>query len=71
MEFLNSTDYLGFVQKSYESNKEKYTLGLINSTDFIMAQNQLANAQLSLMNARLNWIVQERIVKLYMGERTF
>lgn len=69
-EFEGANDYLTFVKKSFESSKEKYALGMINSTDFITAQNQMADAQLALMNARLNCIIQERIIKLFMGVRT-
>lgn len=71
MEYKNAMDYLGFVEKSYLSNKEKYALGLLNSTDFLSAQNQLADAQLSVINSKLNWIVQDKIIQLYTGNRTY
>jgi outer membrane protein len=68
LEYVNSSDNLKFVLKSFETYQEKYRLGLINSTDFITAQNQLSEARINIESAKYNWIVQEKMIKLYMGE---
>ncbi|MCG8697988.1 MAG: TolC family protein, partial [Bacteroidales bacterium] len=71
IEFEAAKYNLDFTIKSFNSNKERYALGLINSTDFIIAQNQLAQARINYESARLNWIKQDMLIKIYMGESVF
>lgn len=67
-EYKSASDNLVYVEKSFETNREKYQLGLLNATDFVFAQNQLSQAKVSVVNAKYNWIVQEKTLRLLMGE---
>ena len=67
-EYKSASDNLVYVEKSFETNREKYQLGMVNATDFVVAQNQLSQAKVSVVNAKYNWIVQEKTLRLLMGE---
>ena len=67
LEYESAINNLIFVEKSFETYLEKYRLGLINSTDFITAQNQLALAKRSVISAKYSWIIQNKIIDLFMG----
>lgn len=71
LEYLSAVDNLNYVEKSFNINSEKYTLGLINSTDFITAQNQLLEARTNMLAAKYTWIVQDKTIRLYSGIREF
>lgn len=65
LEYRNATDNLVFAGKSFESYREKYRLGMINTTDFMNAQNQLLLAKSNLLQAHYSWIVQKKTIELY------
>lgn len=65
LEFTTAAENLEFVEKSFETYREKYRLGLINTTDFMTAQNQYAQAQANVMLARYSWVVQKRTLNIY------
>lgn len=69
LEYVNASDNLHFVEISFETYREKYRLGLISTTDFITAQNQLAEAKANVKKARYSWIVQQKTIDLYKGIR--
>jgi outer membrane protein len=71
LEYVNASDNLKYVEKSFEIYKEKYSLGLLNSTDFITAQNQLLQSKTNVLSAKYNWILQEKIIRLYSGYKEF
>jgi outer membrane protein len=65
LEFTAASQNLEFVEKSFETYREKYRLGLINTTDFMTAQNQYAQAQANVIRARYSWQVQQRTLNIY------
>jgi len=67
LEYKNATDNLAFAEKSFETYREKYQLGLINTTDFMNAQNQLSQARSYSLLAHYSWIVLVKTVEIYMG----
>lgn len=67
-EYLQAKDHLAFSRKSFDVYLEKYRLGIITTTDFITAQQQLSAAEASLLNAKYNWIIQDELIKIYSGE---
>ncbi|MBN1927108.1 MAG: TolC family protein [Prolixibacteraceae bacterium] len=71
LEYESAMNNLKFVEKSFETYREKYRLGLLNSTDFITAQNQLAKARTDVIAAKYSWVVQNKIIELYMGKTDF
>jgi outer membrane protein len=71
LEYLNAADNLKYVEKSFSIFQEKYSLGLINSTDFITAQNQLLQAKTNILAAKYTWVIQDKTIRLYSGIREF
>jgi outer membrane protein len=71
LEYVNAADNLKYVEKSFEIYREKYSMGLINSTDFITAQNQLLQSKTNVLTAKYDWILQEKIIRLYSGYKEF
>lgn len=67
LEYAAASDNLGFTEKSFETYREKYRLGLINTTDFMTAQNQYYLAKSNVMLARYSWVVQKRTLEIYLG----
>ncbi len=67
LEYESASDHLHFVEKSFETYREKFRLGLISTTDFMTAQNQLAVAKSDQTLAKYSWIVQRETIKLYEG----
>ena len=65
LEYESASDHLHFVEKSFETYREKFRLGLISTTDFMTAQNQLAVAKSDQTLAKYSWIVQREKIKLY------
>lgn len=68
LEYLSAIDNLNYSKQYFESYRERFSIGLANSTDFNLAQNQLSKAKANVASARFNWIVQEKIIKVYTGE---
>lgn len=69
IEYQHASDNLKFAKISFETYREKYRLGLINTTDFMNAQNQLSLAQSEVLRAHYSWFVQLETIKLYEGRR--
>lgn len=67
LEYESASDHLHFVEKSFETYREKFRLGLITTTDFMTAQNQLALAKSDQTRAKYSWIVQRETILLYEG----
>ena len=67
LEYMNAVDNLVYAEKSFDTYREKYRLGLITTTDFMSAQNQLAQAKSDRVRAQYSWIVQDRTLKIYKG----
>ncbi len=71
LEYESAENNLEFVEKSFETYREKYRLGLLTSTDFITAQNQLTKAKTDVISAKYSWVVQNKMIELYMGKNDF
>lgn len=69
IEYQHASDNLKYAKLSFETYREKYRLGLINTTDFMNAQNQLSLAQSEVLRAHYSWFVQLETIKLYEGRR--
>jgi outer membrane protein len=69
LEYLFAGSNLVTVEKSFETFRERYRLGLINSTEFMNAQNQLAHAQSELLRTKYSWVVQKYTLELYKGSQ--
>lgn len=67
-EYQSALENLDYMNEYFESNKQRYDLGLINTTTFNEAQNKLSEAKASVLSAHYNWIVKEKMIKVYCGE---
>jgi outer membrane protein len=67
IEYLSTQSHLAFTEKSFETYRDKFRVGLIQTTDFMNAQNQLTQAKTNLLLAKYSWIVQEQTLQLYKG----
>jgi outer membrane protein len=70
-EFVHANEHLEAMLKSFEITQEKYHLGLVNTTDFNTAQNLLVRAKTNVIQAKFNWVVQDKMIRLYLGEELF
>lgn len=68
IEYQYASNNLIFAEKSFETYREKYRLGLITTTDFMSAQNQLAQAKTGQLQAQFSWIVQKQTIELFRGQ---
>jgi outer membrane protein len=67
LEYRYASDNLVSVEKSFETFRERYRLGLVNSTEFMNAQNKLSHAQSELLRTKYSWVVQKYTLELYKG----
>jgi len=66
--FEAALDYASHMAKVFDSIREKFALGLVNITDYDLAQLKLTDAQNKLLSARLNWLVQSELLDVYCGK---
>ncbi|MDR2927968.1 MAG: TolC family protein [Cytophagaceae bacterium] len=69
LEYMSARDNLTFAERSFETCREKYQLGMINTTDFMNVQNLMSQAAVNLLLARYSWIVQRMTIDLYTLKR--
>lgn len=69
MEYQYAQKNLLNVEKSFDTYREKYRMGLINTTDFMSAQNQLAVAKSDQTRTKYSWMVQKYTLELYKGSQ--
>ncbi|MCL2072735.1 MAG: TolC family protein [Marinilabiliaceae bacterium] len=65
LEYQSASDNLEFTQKSFDTYREKFQLGMINTTDFLNIQNQLSLAVTNLLLAKYSWIVQKMTIDIF------
>lgn len=66
--FESASEYAAHMTKVFDSIREKFALGLVNMTDYDLAQLKLTDAQNKLLSARLNWLVQRELLDIYCGK---
>ncbi len=54
-------------RKNYESAKERYQVGSIGITDYILANNMLINAEINRINAIYNYFIAQKEVLFVLG----
>ncbi len=67
IEYQHAGDNLKYAEKSFDTYREKFRLGLINTTDFMNAQNQLSQARSEVLRAKYSWFVVDRTIQLFHG----
>ena len=54
--------------ENYNYNKQKLDLGLINTYDYMISKNNLANAQANMLQAKYDYIFRLKILDFYQGK---
>ncbi len=62
---IRSVDAL---KESFIYNQQRFDLGLINTYDYLLAKNNLANAQATLLQAKYDYIFRIKILDFYQGK---
>ena len=55
------------LRESFKYVKEKFDVGMVNSTDYNVAKIQLANAEANLSSAKFDYIFKTKILDFYLG----
>ncbi len=56
------------LQETFNYNHQRLDLGLINTYDYLLSKNNLANAQASLLQAKYDYIFKIKILDFYQGK---
>lgn len=57
--------------ESFREAKVKFEAGAINSVDFVIAENNMNQAELNLISAKYNYIVQTKVLDYFRGSLSF
>lgn len=69
LEYESAVANVKFVNETYRAYLKKYQLGLVTITELMTAQNQLSNAQATMLQTKYLWIVQQMTLQIYSGEK--
>ncbi len=68
MEKYNSSlEAVRYNEEAFKYTSQKYDVGLVNSVDYSIAQNNLLKAQSDMLQAKYEYIFKLKIIDLYMG----
>lgn len=56
------------LSESYDFNKQKFDLGMLNSFDFLISKNNFNKSQADLLQAKYDLIFKIKILDFYMGK---
>ncbi|WP_177181150.1 TolC family protein [Parapedobacter koreensis] len=66
--YKNLVEQVQYYTESFRVAEVRFNAGAINSVDFLIAKNKMDNANASLVIARYQWHLRQRIVDYYNGE---
>lgn len=70
-EYEAANDALVFIEKAFNTNREKLLLGLITTNDLYVYQTRLLSAKVEVLSARYNWVIQRGLINYYTGNGFF
>ena len=56
------------LQESFKVAEKRFTEGVIHSVDFLIAKNNLDRANMSLINARYDYLLRVKVLDFYQGK---
>jgi outer membrane protein len=56
------------LEETYNYNQQRLNLGMINSYDYLISKNNLANAQANLLQAKYDYIFKIKVLDFYQGK---
>ncbi len=65
--FLSRKKSVDSFKESFKYTKEKFNLGMVNSTDYNVVKTQLANAEADLASSKFDYIFKIKILDFYLG----
>lgn len=66
--YYSSVEAVNYNQEAFKYTSQKMEVGLVNSVDFFVAQNNLVNATSNMLQAKYEYIFKLKILDLYMGK---
>jgi len=56
------------VESAYRNAEKKFTVGVMNATDYLIQKNSFTQAQSSLIQAKYDYIFKQKILDFYQGK---
>jgi outer membrane protein len=67
--YNSSVEAVNYNEEAFKYTSQKMEVGLVNSVDYNIAQNNLISAQSSMLQAKYEYIFKLKILDLYMGKQ--
>ncbi|MET0392414.1 MAG: TolC family protein [Chitinophagaceae bacterium] len=55
-------------QKAYDFSTKRFDVGLLNTIDLIISQNNLFNAKISMLSAQYDYVFKMKLLEFYKGQ---
>jgi outer membrane protein len=66
--YYSSVESVNYNEEAFKYTSQKMEVGLVNSVDYNIAQNNLISAKSSMLQAKYEYIFKLKILDLYMGK---
>ncbi len=66
--YYSSVEAVNYNEEAFKYTSQKMEVGLVNSVDYNIAQNNLTGAKSSMLQAKYEYIFKLKILDLYMGK---
>jgi outer membrane protein len=66
--YYSSVEAVNYNEEAFKYTSQKMDVGLVNSVDYNIAQNNLTSAKSSMLQAKYEYIFKLKILDLYMGK---
>lgn len=66
--YYSSVEAVNYNEEAFKYTSQKMEVGLVNSVDYNVAQNNLISAKSSMLQAKYEYIFKLKILDLYMGK---
>ena len=66
--YASSVEAVNYNEEAFKYTSQKLEVGLVNSVDYNVAQNNLISAKSSMLQAKYEYIFKLKILDLYMGK---
>jgi outer membrane protein len=66
--YYSSVEAVNYNEEAFKYTSQKMEVGLVNSVDYNIAQNNLISAKSSMLQAKYEYIFKLKILDLYMGK---
>jgi outer membrane protein len=66
--FKNSSKAIEAAQKEYDFSQKRYDVGLLNTIDLIISQNNLFRARIDRLSAQYDYVFKMKVLEFYKGQ---